>query len=85
MSHDAAGRPLSGSLSERLDAALTAVRCGTTRADVLVALYEEAAAQSDDAVQRGFFLTHAYVHALESGDPRAATLKAQLQEMGRET
>ena len=49
----------------------------------LVALYQQAAEQvSGDA--RGFFLTQAYVFALETGHDDAETLRAALVEMGRE-
>jgi hypothetical protein len=53
-------------------------------AETLVTLYCEAATQAgcDDA--RGFFLTHAYIYALELGDARAAPLKAQLIALRRE-
>jgi len=33
---------------------------------------------------QGFYLTHAYVFALEAGDPRAHDIKVQLVAMGRE-
>jgi len=72
-------------LGARLDGALRAVRGGTAAPAVLVGLYEEAAAQASDAVQKGFFLTHAYVHALESGIDRADRLRDQLRRMGRES
>jgi len=50
----------------------------------LIALYLEAGklAETEDAA--GFYLTHAYVFALEAGDPRAPDIKAQLVAMGRE-
>ena len=51
----------------------------------LVALYTQAAdrAASDEA---GFFyLTHAYVHALELGHAAAEALRARLVAAGRET
>lgn len=51
----------------------------------LVALYDEAAQGTQDATARGFYLTHAYVFALELGHADAARLRAQLIEMGRET
>lgn len=49
----------------------------------LITLYTEAAdtAQGDTAC--GFFLTHAYVFALEAGDPRADALGVRLRRMGR--
>lgn len=53
--------------------------------DALIALYAEAAdaAAAEDA--RGFYLTHAYVYALEAGDRRAPDLHARLKTMGRES
>lgn len=53
----------------------------------LVALYSQAA---DEAERAGnidaacFFLTHAYVFALEDGSARAAHLHARLVSFGRE-
>ena len=67
-----------------LDARLLAAHAGHDHL-ALVALYAEAAqaAETDDA--RGFFLTHAYVFALETGDARTAALHAQLVAMGRDS
>nr|WP_172296250.1 hypothetical protein [Pseudoruegeria sp. HB172150] len=42
----------------------------------------EASGKSDESC---FFLTHAYVFALDAGDPRAAELRARLVAQGRET
>lgn len=50
----------------------------------LVALYSEAAATTADVDSVCFFLTHAYVFALELGDSRAAALRARLICHGRE-
>ncbi len=50
----------------------------------LIGLYEQAAMQSSDEDAIGFFLTHAYVFALECGDPRARGLQHRLVEMGRD-
>ena len=50
----------------------------------LIALYIEAAEHAQDADAKGFYLTHAYVFALEAGDARAANLKQNLIDMGRE-
>ena len=49
----------------------------------LVALYEEAADEAENETARGFYLTHAFVFALELGDSRADTLRARLHDMGR--
>lgn len=51
----------------------------------LVALYTEAADRAVTEEAAGFFLTHAYVHALELGHGNALALKARLVAMGRET
>lgn len=51
----------------------------------LVGLYEEAAGSANDPVAAGFFLTHAYVFALELGDSRASALHARLKATGRES
>lgn len=50
----------------------------------LVDLYEEAALTVNDEDAKGFFLTHAYIFALEQNHPKAATLKTHLIRMGRE-
>ncbi len=50
----------------------------------LIALYEEAALGAADDSARGFYLTHAYVFALEAGDPRSDALRTRLVAMGRE-
>jgi hypothetical protein len=51
----------------------------------LVELYSQAALETDDVDAKGFFLTHAYVFALETGHPNASGLRSQLAQMGRET
>ena len=66
-----------------LDERLLAAHAADDR-ETLITLYEEAA----DAVEFGsdacgFYLTHAFVFALEGGDPRAPRLRARLAEMGR--
>jgi hypothetical protein len=53
----------------------------------LVALYSEAADTSEaagDIDAACFYLTHAYVFALQTGDPRAADLHQRLKARGRE-
>ncbi|MGH1424585.1 MAG: hypothetical protein ACRBBU_07630 [Pseudooceanicola sp.] len=62
-------------------ALLNAHAAGDTAA--LVALYHRAAdiVQGNEAA---FFLTQAYVHALEIDDPRAAQLRHALVSLGRE-
>lgn len=68
---------------QRLDAWLLAAHAADDP-QALVALYSEAAEHAADDDARGFYLTHAYVYALEIGDPHAASLKAQLIALGRE-
>jgi hypothetical protein len=51
----------------------------------LVALYTETAEGSNDEQARGFYLTHAYVFALELGSAEAPGLRDRLIDMGRET
>ena len=50
----------------------------------LVELYVQAAEQVDGVDAACFYLTHAYIFALDIGDPRAAALKARLAAHGRE-
>ncbi len=50
----------------------------------LVGLYREAADGADNAEAAGFFLTHAYIFALETNHPDAPALRARLVAMGRE-
>ncbi|MDU8911285.1 hypothetical protein [Aestuariicoccus sp. MJ-SS9] len=66
-----------------LHARLLAAHAGGDKA-ALVALYSEAAAGANDLDASCFFLTHAYVYALELGDPRCGALRASLRAHGRE-
>lgn len=50
----------------------------------LVRLYTQAADQSNDVDAACFFLTHAYIFALEAGAIEAAALHARLKAHGRE-
>ena len=50
----------------------------------LTTLYAQAADAADDLNALCFFLTHAYVCALDAGDSRADGLRARLVEYGRE-
>ena len=50
----------------------------------LAALYREAADCANDADAEGFYLTHAYIFALEMGHPETNALHARLEQMGRE-
>ena len=50
----------------------------------LVALYAQAADAADDMEAACFFLTQAYVFALEQNAPQGAALRARLAAEGRE-
>lgn len=50
----------------------------------LVDLYREAAETANDSDAAGFYLTHAYVFALELNHPAAADLRDRLVTQGRE-
>ncbi|WP_028956324.1 hypothetical protein [Sulfitobacter sp. 20_GPM-1509m] len=50
----------------------------------LVALYAQAADAADDMEAACFFLTQAYVFALEQNAPQIAVLRARLAAEGRE-
>lgn len=50
----------------------------------LVTLYREASAAANDPVAQRFYLTHAYVFALEIGDARSEGLRAELVALGAE-
>ena len=49
----------------------------------LIGLYEEAAKEAADETASGFYLTHAFIYALEQGDARAGALRMRLRAMGR--
>jgi len=69
----------------KLDARLLAAHAKQD-AHALVALYTAAAQRrqaAGDAMGEAFFLTHAWIFALESGDDRADSLKARLATLGR--
>ena len=66
-----------------LDAALLAAHA-TGEITNLIRLYATAAEATDALEQAAFYLTHAYVFALEAGDPAADTLHQRLIEMGRD-
>ncbi len=66
-----------------LDARLLAAHAKRDR-PALIALYLEASEQAPSDTAKGFFLTHAYVFALEAGDIRATALRAKLMSMDRE-
>ncbi len=49
----------------------------------LVALYAQAADEADDIDAACFYLTHAYIFALELGRPEVQALHARLDAHGR--
>ena len=61
---------------------LAAHDCGDHAA--LISLYREAADGAVNVDAAGFFLTHAYIFALETGHSDAPALRARLVAMGRE-
>ncbi|MDW3184015.1 hypothetical protein [Roseobacter sp.] len=66
-----------------LEARLLAAHADDDRA-ALVRLYTEAADQAADEDAAAFYLTHAYVYALELGAPQVGALQHRLIDMGRE-
>nr|WP_255670786.1 hypothetical protein [Cognatishimia sp. F0-27] len=56
----------------------------TADKSALIGLYEEAAGATTDPQAAAFYLTHAYVYALELGDGRARQYHAVLKAQGRE-
>ena len=66
-----------------LDNALLAAHAsGDT--DALVSLYTQASDQAETPDMAGFYLTHAYVFALEMNHPQASELRQRLIDAGRE-
>lgn len=53
-------------------------------ATALASLYEQAAASVTDLSERRFFLTHAYIHALEAGADSVPRLRRELVDLGAE-
>lgn len=66
-----------------LDAQLLAAHEANNRPE-LVRLYTQASEVSEDEDARGFYLTHAFVYALDAGMQEAMDLQKQLIELGRE-
>jgi hypothetical protein len=67
----------------RLDAALLAAHACDDRA-ALIGLYAEAAEAAGPGPAAAFYLTHAYVYALEAGDARLPALRRRLVDLGAE-
>ena len=70
-------------MTEDLDAALMDAHARRDHA-ALVTLYRSAADQAGSACARTFFLTQAYVFALEAGRPEADDLRDALAGLGSE-
>ncbi|MCM2562385.1 hypothetical protein M8756_09510 [Lutimaribacter sp. EGI FJ00015] len=66
-----------------LDGRLLAAHAREDRA-ALIGLYTEAGDSVNDFDAACFYLTHAYVFALEAGAPEAAALHGRLKAAGRE-
>lgn len=66
-----------------LDARMIAAHDAGDR-EALIGLYTEAADVANELDACCFFLTHAYVFALEAGAPQAKALHARLVAHGRE-
>ncbi len=70
-------------MSDDLDARILAAHAKGDRA-ALVRLYTQAADAAHDEDAAAFFLTYAYIFALEAGAAETAELHARLLAMGRE-
>ncbi len=66
-----------------LEARLHAAHAASDK-HALVTLYEEAATTAKTPEAEGFYLTQAYVYALETGHPKSAVLHQRLKATGRE-
>ena len=70
-------------MSDTLDAAMIAAHATHDQA-ALIRLYTQAADEANDLDAACFYLTHAYVFALEAGAPEVDNLRARLVKHGRE-
>ena len=70
-------------MRENLDDDLLAAHAARDKAR-LVALYSEAADGANDVDAACFYLTHAYVFALEARLPEAGALNRRLAKQGRD-
>lgn len=68
---------------DELDAALLQAHA-TNDHPALISLYTVAAHSTDNHVKRRFFLTQAYIFALEAEAPEAAALRKELIALGGE-
>jgi hypothetical protein len=65
-------------MSDTLDAQMIAAH------EALVRLYSQAADEANDVDASCFYLTHAYIFALDSGAPETDTLHGRLVAQGRD-
>lgn len=70
-------------MSSTLDDRLLAAHARNDK-HALIGLYTQAADETADQDAACFYLTHAYVFALDMGDTRATALHARLKAAGRE-
>ncbi|WP_120499808.1 hypothetical protein [Roseovarius sp. EL26] len=70
-------------MSDTLDARMIAAHEAGDK-PALVRLYSQAADEANDVDASCFYLTHAYIFALDSGSPETETLQARLIAQGRE-
>lgn len=86
MGRDTADREAGGATGGRVSDLQTRLLKAHAQDDrlALVGLYEEAAETAREIGARCFFLTHAYVFALDAGDKRALALREALIAEGRE-
>lgn len=66
-----------------LDDALLAAHAAGDKVK-LFELYKEAAENAGSVNEKCFFLTQAFIFALDVGDPRSAAIKKELVRYGRE-
>lgn len=71
-------------MTQALDRAILSAHDADDR-PALIAHYTRAADLNTDPDAHAYFLTIAYVYALETGDPAANRLYARLRQLGRET
>ncbi len=69
-------------MTDDLDRRLLAAHAAGDKVS-LISLYAEAAEAAEDAARAAFYLTHAWVFALEAGDPRAQEYHERLAASGR--
>lgn len=70
-------------MSDTLDAKMIAAHEAGDK-PALVQLYSKAADEANDVDASCFYLTHAYIFALDSGAPETEALHARLVAQGRE-